>query len=316
MTTYRNSLEGLNPRHHHLPDDLKAAILTKEPVSFAFYLKHKDVYSSKALRVKFDCEICGAAHESDFKHLNKRKVVFGAICPKCVMKVATSDKGWRERNSKAQLKIQSLPDQKAKNAAGVAKFWASNPDKLARMRENVIAANQREEVKEKLRARQSWNGRGISGDYLSAWGWISFDSSYELAVLIALEKRTDVETVRRGPIIDYAFEGVARQYFVDYEIIFTNGEKWWCEVKSGYIGKRREKLDKLRAKLATTLNLVRLGHADKIVLITEKSAMKTLGVTMPRGTHRTALLRQYSHKIIFARQEDERKYNERTNKID
>ncbi len=304
---YRNSLNGLNPRHHHLPDDLKAAILAKLPVDYAFYLKHRNCYSSKALKVVFDCEVCGSRHESDFKHLNKRKVVNGAVCPKCVMKVASADESWRSRNSEAQMKVQSLPEQKAKNAAGVSKFWSENPEKLAKMRENVIAANQREDVREKLRSRQSWNGRGISGDYLSKWGWLHFDSSYELATLLAFEQNDDVKMVRRGPIIEYEFEGV-RQYFVDYEVEFVDGIKWWCEVKSGYIGKRREKFGKLRAKLFKSLELIRLGHADKMVLITEKSSQRLLGVKIPRSTARDSMFRKYFDKIIFARQKDEDKY--------
>ena len=305
--TYRNSLKGLNPRHHHLPDDLKLAILAKEPVDYAFYLKHKEAYSSNALRVQFDCERCGEIHESNFKHLNKRKVVTGAFCPKCVMKVSSGDEDWRERNSAAQLKIQSLPEQKAKNAAGVSKFWADNPEKLASMRERVIAANQREDVREGLRARQTWNGRGISGDYLSIWGWLSFDSSYELATLLALEKNESVKSVKRGPVIGYEFEG-ARQYFVDYEIEFLDGVKWWCEVKSGYVSRRRDKIDKLRAKLSAALSLVRLGHVDRIVLVTEKSSQEILGVKMPRSTYRAAMFKEHGDKIIFARQKDEDKY--------
>jgi hypothetical protein len=283
------------------------AIVAKEPVNYAFYLKHRESYSSKAMRVIFYCESCGAVHESNFKHLNKRKIVTGAFCPKCVMRAATDDAGWRERNSVAQLKIQSLPEQRAKNAAGVSKFWAENPDKLASMRESVIAANQRDDVKEKLRARETWNGRGISGDYLSIWGWLRFDSSYELATLLALEGNESVKFVRRGPVIEYKFEG-NRQYFVDYEIEFSNGDKWWCEVKSGYVGKHVDRLDKLRAKLSKALELIRLGHADKIILVTEKSSERLIGAKMPRGTSRAAMFKNNHAKIIFAREKDEEKY--------
>jgi hypothetical protein len=305
--TYRNSLKGLNPRHHHLPDDLKLAILAKDPVCYDFYLKYKTVYSSKSLRVQFECESCGETHESDFKHLNRRKVVTGAFCPKCVMRVSSSDEGWRKRNSVAQLKIQSLPKQKAKNAAAVSKFWADNPDKLASMRESVIAACKRDDVRERLRARQAWNGRGISGDYLSKWGWLTFDSSYELATLLGLERNETVKLVRRGPVIEYEFEG-ARRYFVDYEILFNDGAKWWCEVKSGYVGKHVDRIDKLRAKLSQALDLVRLGHADKIILVTEKSSERLLGVKMPRGASLVAMFKKHSAKIIFARKQDEDKY--------
>lgn len=306
--TWRNSLGGLNPRHHNLPDELKAAILANMPVDYEFYLRFKDVYSSKRLKVIYACEVCGAEHMSDFKHLNKRKVVTAPVCPKCVMKVVGSDEAWRKRNSESQARVQCLPEQKAKNAAGVSKFWANNPDKLEKMRENVIATNQREDVKAKLRARGGWNGRGISGDYLSKWGWLQFDSSYELATIVALESREDILSVKRGPIIKYEFEGVSREYFVDFEVVFVSGLKWWCEVKSGYVGKHVEKLGKLREKLRAALELVKGGHADKVVLITERNAKEVLGTVMPRDTYRNSLFQKLHDKIIFARASDEEKY--------
>ena len=290
-----------------MPEDLQVVILAGLPVSFDFYAKHKTLYSSNRLKVEFDCENCGSKHKSDFKHLNKRKVVFGAFCPKCVMKIATSDKGWRDRNSAAQLKIQSLPEQRKKNAAAVSKFWADNPEKLALMRENVIAANQRPEVKARMAARLGWNGKGISGSYLSKWGWIDFDSSYEFAALVALESNTTVEMVKRGPTIEYEFEG-NRSYFIDFEIVFVNGSKWWCEVKSRYVGTQVDRVEKLRAKLASALNLVRQGHADKMVMVTEKNSKEVLGVELPRSTYRKALFKKHYDKIIFAKASDEERY--------
>lgn len=305
--TFRKSLNGLNPRHLHLSNDLKVAIMAGEPVDYAFYWKYKETYSSKTLKVRFNCEVCGGVHESDFKSLNKRKLVTAAVCSKCVMKVVATNEEWRKHNSQAQLKIQSTPEQKRKNAAGVSKFWADNPEKLSAMREKVMAANKSEEAREKLRNRKSWNGRGISGNYLSIWGWISFDSSYELQTLLALEADKTVKTVKRGPVIQYEFEG-SRQYFVDYEVLFDDGVKWWIEVKSGYIGKRRENIEKLRAKLSSALNLIRLGHADKMLMITENNSEEILGVKMPRSSRRAAMFRECADKIVFSKHEDEEKY--------
>lgn len=305
---FPSSPKKLNPRHHKLPNELKSIILAGEAVSYAVYLKYKDIYSSIKVRVEFNCEVCGVKHESDFKHLNKRTVVTAAVCPKCVMSVVIKDSGWLERNSEAQLKVQSLPEVRAKNAASVSRFWAENPEKLAKMRENVIAANQREDVKERLRARVGWNGRGISGDYLSIWGWLRFDSSYELATIVALEAREDISYVKRGPIIEYEFEDRGHEYFVDFEIKLLSGEVWWCEVKSGYVGKHVDRIEKLREKLRAGLELVRAGHADKIIMITERNAKEILGIQMPRSTYRVALLRRLYDKIKFARASDEEKY--------
>lgn len=307
MTTLENSQKRLNPRHHKLPIELQQAVLNCElPVTYDFYLKFKDVYSSKKLKVKFNCVECGTAHLTDFKHLNKRKVVKKAICPKCVMFEVGRSEEWKKTNSEAQLKVQNLPEVKAKNAKGVSNFWKNNPDKLEKMKANLVAAHKREDVIAKMKNRVTWNGRGISGDYLSKWGWLTFDSSYELATLVSLESKEGVLEVTRGPIIEYEFEGL-RHYHIDYAVTYIDGKKTWMEVKSGYIGNQRDKKEKLRAKFSKALSLIRQGHADKLVLITEKSAPRILGIKMPRHD-RAALLKNNAHKIIFAREQDEQKY--------
>ena len=283
--------------------------MANREVGYAFYVKFRDIYSSVKLKVKFSCEVCGEEHTSDFKHLNKRTVVDRAVCPKCVMKVATSDEAWRKRNSEAQLKVQSRPSQKAANAAGVAKFWRENPERLAMMRAKVIAACQTEEVRAKYRDRKAWNGRGISGLYLSKWDWIKFDSSYELAVILAMEDRDDVISMKRGPAIDYEFDGKQRQFFIDFEIAFSNGESCWCEVKSAYIGKQRDRIEKLRAKMQKTKEVATDHHIDKVIMITEKNAEEFLGKKLPRSSYRLRMLRDNSAKIVFARKDDQEKYS-------
>lgn len=295
-------------KHEHLPEELREAIRVGAPVSYDFYMKHRAVYSTATMKVLYDCSVCGAPHLSNFKHLNKRTRVSDPLCPKCVMGAVTSDDGWKRANSNAQLKVQSLPEVRAKNAAGVSRFWRENPERLEAMRARVLAAQQTSEVKDKYKARQAWNGRGISGDYLSKWGWLTFDSSYELALLVALEKRDGVKAVRRGPTIEYVHEGVVRQFFVDFEITFVDGKKWWCEVKSGYVGTRRDKLSKLRSKLGAALDLVRQGHADKIVMVTEKNSGDLFNVKMPRGTYRTAMFKSLYDKIIFSNQKHEERF--------
>lgn len=310
LTTWKNSPEqkGLNPRHFHLPDDLKAAIVLGEPVDFAFYEKHSGIYSSARLKVQYACVACGASHLTDFKHLNKRKRIKAALCPDCVMGAVKTNKEWLLANATAQLKIQSTPEQKAKNAAGVSKFWAENPGKLESMRQSVIAAQQRPDLKEKYRVREAWNGRGISGDYHSRWGWITFDSSYELAFLTALEVRNDVALVKRGPIIEYLHDSVGRNYHMDFEVHFASGQRWWCEVKSGYVGKQRDRIDKLRQKLSAALERSRSGHVDRVVMVTEQNSEELFQFKMPSGSYRTALFRKFHSKIIFADNKHEERF--------
>src|SRR5690606_37439686 len=130
----------------------------------------------------------------------------------------------------------------------------------------------------------------------SRWGWLDFASSYELAFLLELERLPAVQTVNRGPIIPYELDGVTREFFLDYEVVWASGSRWWCEVKSSYVGRRRDRFEKLKAKLAAALRYARQGHADRVVLVTEKSAPELFGFRMPRG-NRHMLFRQHANKI-------------------
>lgn len=298
---------GLNTRHLKLPVELQTAIRDKSAVTYSFYERFKSYYSSTALKVCFNCECCGAEHVSNFKHLNKRTLVKSPVCPSCVMKVVTNDVSWRSANSKAQLEIQSTSSQKKKNADGVSKFWKNNPDKLQHMREACVAYNQSELGREKNRQRKQHNGRGISGDYLSKWGWLNFDSSYELAFILHLEMRGDLVFVKRGPIIEYQLNGRGHQFFMDFEVGFDSGQRWWCEVKSGYVGRRIEHMASLRAKLATSLDLIKAGHADRVVLVTETSAPEIFGFRMPRS-NRKKMFQENVSKIIFNDERNEQRY--------
>lgn len=95
---------------------------------------------------------------------------------------------------------------------------------------------------------------------------------------------------------------------MDFEVIFVDRQKWWAEIKSGYIGAKRGSIDQLRAKLGKTLELVRQGHADKAVLVTEKNSNDLFNFVMPRGTVRNNLFRKYYDKIIFANEKHEERY--------
>lgn len=306
--TWKGSLNGLNPRHVNLPVELQDAIRSGEPVEYSFYERFKNSYSSKRLKVRFVCASCGNSHVSDFKQLNKRKRITEAYCPKCVMGVVTSDPEWRKLNSDAQKVAQKRSDVKEKNANGVSRFWKNNPDRLKTMREKVHAAQRQPETLAKYRARVGHSGRGISGKYHSKWGWLSFDSSYELAFLLHLESRDDVAHVERGPIIPYDFEGAQREYHMDYTVRWTNGEVTWNEVKSNYIGKLRDKRGRLRSKILASIAAATQVTSCKIALITDKSAKEKFGFTMPRSSYRTRMLRDVASSVIWQNPKDKEKY--------
>ena len=261
------------------------------------------------MKVEFTCESCGAAHRSDFKHLNKRKVVMIALCPKCVMRALADDAEWRAKNSAAQKIAQVRPETLRKNAEGVSRFWRENPDKLEQMRLSVMAAQQTETTKLKYRARSGYNGRGIAGVYLSKWSWLPFDSSYELAFIVQLESREDIRTLKRGPTVAYLLDGIEREYMIDYAVTYMDGRVEWIEVKSGFIGTKVDKIEKLTAKFQKAIELVREGHADRFRIVTEKNSVKDFGFKMPRGTYRKALFKRLASKIIFQSLEKETLYN-------
>lgn len=295
----------------NLPEEIIEAIISGTVVDYDFYMKYKGVYSSKKLKVSYKCEMCNAQHTTDFKHLNKRTVVSGAFCPSCVMKVSSNDEGWRKRNSDAQLIAQSLPEQRVKNSEGVKRYWKNNPEKLEEKRVRQLEFYKSDKGKASIVKRQlsfKPNCRGISGKYLSKWGRIPFESSYEFCFLVNFEKRDDIESICRGPIIKYRHEGVDRQYFVDYQVNFKSGKVWWVEIKSAYVGKKRQEFEKLKSKLRESISLVKNGHADKIVMITEKNAKEVIGEEMPRGSYRSKLFRDNYDKIEFLKESDRGKY--------
>lgn len=301
-------LPKLNPRHRHLPEELQGYILDGSPVSYAVYLKFKDIYSSKRLKVQYECVECGKSHVSDFKHLNKRARITDAYCPSCVMSAVGAMEGWRKANSDAQLKVQGTPEARRKNSQAVSKFWKDNPDRLETMRQRVLSAQSRPDVIEKYLRRNGHNGRGISGLYQSKWGELAFDSSYELAYLVSLEDRNDVISVKRGPVISYNFEGVQRSYLVDFEVFWTDGSRSWVEVKSGYVGLKVDRIEKLKAKLKAAIEASRQFRPCSVEVITEKNSLERCGFKMPRGTWRIKLLKDNAPKITWSDPSHKEKY--------
>jgi hypothetical protein len=288
-----------NPKQAKYPEEIRDAIALNKPTTYEVYLKYKHICSSRSALVKIICSVCGSEHISNFKQLNRRLVVTDQVCPKCVMSVATSDSGWRKRNSEAQLKIQGTPEQKKKNALGVSKFWRDNPDVLERMRRNLLLTNQRQDVIDRYATRK-WNPRGISGDFSSKWGVISFDSSYELATLLALESMPNTLCVTRGPVINYQLDGREHIYLVDFEVNFLGGKVVWFEVKSWFTQTRKDRIEKIKEKILSASEAAKAKNVE-FVVVSEENSKEVLGVEMPRGTQRAKMLRNTAHRIHFAK---------------
>ena len=176
------------------------------------------------------------------------------------------------------------------------------------MKLKVIAAQQSPVTKRKYRDRVGHNGRGISGKYNSKWGWLAFDSSYELVFIRQMETREDIITVERGRVIDYEFDGVKRQYLIDFTVKWLDGGETWNEIKSGYVGKKVDKIEKLRAKLSAAIAASNQELSTKVILITEKNAFEIIGCRMPRGTHRGKMLKDAAPKVVWHNAKDKERY--------
>jgi hypothetical protein len=299
----------LNPRHYKLPQELQEALFTTKEISFEAFLRHRDIYSGSQIRVHDLCEVCGADWSIVFKKLKRRtRTQDENLCSVCALRRAVTSDGWRAANSAAQKIAQNRPDMIEANRARGQELW-KDENRLASMKEKVLAAQQRPETKAKYIMRDAWNGRGIAGELLSKWGWLRFDSSYELAFLTAAELRDDISLICRGPTLAYKDEaGTERLYVIDFRVEFVSGVTWWVEVKSGYIGKHRERLDRLRSKLTAAAIAAQENDIARVLLLHENNSMSEFGFEMPRSSYRTALFKLNAHRIIFARAKDTAKY--------
>jgi len=150
------------------------------------------------------------------------------------LKLTTSTKRWKKNNSAAQLKVQSLPEQKLKNAIGVSRFWEQNPDVKEKVRQKLIAKYQDPLFKARFMKSLGKNLHALSGKYyFDNRQWIQFGSSYELCFLIWLESQFGLKAIRRCKFsIPYKHNGKTHNYLPDYMIICTDGSSAIVEIKS------------------------------------------------------------------------------------
>ena len=282
----------------HYPKFASEALIKGEEISYEDYLPYKDVLKSRRLIVKCICASCGKQFKQNAKHLGKRKLIDGEFCPNCVMKEVTRNEDWLSKNSEAQKRIQSTPEQKMKNSEGVRRYYVNHPEARVEKAEAGRKIMTKSEVIRRIDVRKVYNGSGISGDFQSRFGKLRFESAFELAVIACLDENSNVKDVKRGPVVDYKHKGVSRIFFVDFIIKFNDGKIIMVEVKSSYI----ELVDneKINSKNDAAKKYILANNIDEYWLITEHNSIGKLGVKMPRTQmERRRLIEQHKDKVTL-----------------
>ena len=97
------------------PEEVKNQVAEKGSITFELYLQNINIKSRKIF-CKFNCIVCSDEELISTKALGKRIFVKEAVCRKCIGGFFTKKPEWIQKNSEAQKKIQSTPEQKLKNS--------------------------------------------------------------------------------------------------------------------------------------------------------------------------------------------------------
>lgn len=217
------------------PEVLLESIKHDTPVSFSIYEEFRHL-KSRRVKCKLNCIVCHEVDVMNFKELGKRVNVKDEVCRKCSLKYATSSVEWKEKNSQAQLKIQSTPEQKLKNALGVSKFWKDNPEMKEQVRQKLLSRYNNPEKKAAFLLANSIDKKTYTlGGFLQTkqFGNMYFDSSYELCYLLWLDKQAAITHVSRfNDWIPYTYEGRIHHYQPDYILTKSNNDTVLVEIKS------------------------------------------------------------------------------------
>lgn len=202
----------------------------------------KEVFKSSKIKVVFKCRCCGVNGESRIAHIVQRKFfVLEPICSKCIEKEVANTKEWKKTNSDAQLIAQNKPEQLEKNRqAQIERF--KNED--VRVNSSIASKSvwERPGFKEKMViiAKKKWDDpvyarkvieNSKNGGLKGIYNKIYYDSGYELAWLMMMESKGNLEKVKRANI--YISYKNKNEKICHYYPDFILDEKYLIEVK-GY----------------------------------------------------------------------------------
>lgn len=201
------------------------------------------LFINSKLLVKFNCQNCMNESIACFNKMLRRKFFVGEpICSKCINKLVTNTKEWKETNSKAQLIAQNAPGARERMAEIIKERFtdieyrkkASEASKKVwerdGYREKMVDIQIKRMANEEYKNKLLYNTRvgGVRGFYKELF----YGSSYELAFLLKEEhERGSLDHISRFDSSIFYFDknGVKRNYYPD----FLKDGKFLIEIK-GY----------------------------------------------------------------------------------
>lgn len=253
------------------PEEVRNQVAENGAITFELYVKNINIKSRKIF-CKFHCIVCNQEELVSTKALGKRIFIKEAVCRKCIGGFFTKKPEWLEKNSEAQKKIQSTPEQKLKNAIGVSNFWKNNPEAKKRVGEKISKRYQEDpEYRRKVNEGSSKNQFSLKGFFFFRKEfWIKFESSYELCFLVWAEQNTNIKKIRRCDFsIQYEFSNKKFNYFPDY-VVFYGEQKVLTEIKSTRSFHFLNRKDKESAKIFSAENFIKENDFDRYDYISEE----------------------------------------------
>lgn len=260
------------------------------------FLYYKDKISNSSWWIVHGvCAHCGKKCSTNTKKLFSRK---NEECKNlmfcggsCASKVFSKTEEWARKNSEAQKKIQSLPEQKEKNRQGVLKSrsieenykkWYdavcksnADPEKNKKISETMKKLWKDEEYVNKVFKSSNRFHNSINGYFLSKYsGRIFFGSSYELYFLFMNDVRGN-KIERFEGFISYELLGKKRRYIPDYVM-----NRYIYEIKSFYLkSKIKNGPEEIKQKFISAKKYVEENKElyDDYFLLEEKDLTKEYG---------------------------------------
>jgi len=155
------------------------------------------------------------------------------------------------------------------------KFWENNPDYavvVAAKQKAIWADLEKRKAHSELISRLRKEGKcnSFKGEISTRFGFIKFDSSYELALIELLEDDCRVVHIERDfDLIEYDYNG-ARYYVPDFRIWLNNGDFLIVEVKSDWYAKQPKEIEKIKAGFGQFVDKFAVLNKENIGEITAR----------------------------------------------
>lgn len=278
-------------------------------ITWDLYIKSQ--ITSKQIYVKFQCILCYNSERLACTTLNSRESCKDAVCKKCCLKSVTNSDEWKEKNSIAQKKIQSTPEQKLKNSQAVSKFWEENPEVKLQMIKTQKMRMQEPEIKTKWlnSIRNNPSRNALAGYYTFKSGKrLFFGSSYELCFLVYCDNSEKYQHIRRCEFdIPYIHDNKTKHYLPDYYLVDNSNTKILVEIKSSK--HTFFDLEKEKSKKVAVLKMIENKIFDQYEFIDEEHILaKEIVFKKSSGIYKLCKKLFSEKKLEFLNLEKQKRY--------